>query len=82
VRTKGANSSDVLSQLGSAPERVVEISAPRPARRAAPPPRAAPAPVVAAPEKPDSLTVTVFRGTDVQRQKFEKPTAPKTSPQN
>jgi pilus assembly protein CpaB len=83
VRTKGANSSDVLSQLGSAPERVVEIAAPRPARRtAAAPPRAAPAPVVAVPEKPDSLTVTVFRGTDIQRQKFEKPTAPKTSPQN
>jgi pilus assembly protein CpaB len=83
VRTKGANSSDVLSQLGNAPERVVEIAPPRAARRAAAaPPRTAPAPVVAAPEKPDSLTVTVFRGTDVQRQKFEKPTAPKTSPQN
>lgn len=79
VRTKGANSSDVLSQLGSAPTRVVE-SAPRPPRRAAPRP-AAPAPVVQAPapEKPDSLTVTVFRGAEVQRQKFEKP---KTAPQN
>jgi len=29
--------------------------------------------------KPDSLTVTVFRGTDVQRQRFEKP-APKATP--
>jgi pilus assembly protein CpaB len=80
VRTKGANSSDVLSQLGSAPERTVE-PVQRPARRAAPPPRpAAPAPVVQAPpEKPDSLTVTVFRGNEVQRQRFEKP---KTAPQN
>jgi hypothetical protein len=31
------------------------------------------------PAKPDSLTVTVFRGTEVQRQKFEKP---KSEPQN
>jgi pilus assembly protein CpaB len=82
VRTKGANSSDVLSQLGSAPERVVD-PAPKPVVRrapAAPRPAAAPAPVVQAPvEKPDSLTVTVFRGAEVQRQKFEKP---KTAPQN
>lgn len=78
VRTKGANSSDVLSQLGSAPERVVE--APRPARRTAPARPTAPAPVVqAAPAKPDSLTVTIFRGTDRQQQKFEQP---KTAPQN
>jgi pilus assembly protein CpaB len=81
VRTKGANSSDVLSQLGNAPERVPE-PAPRPVRRAAPPPRpAAPAPVVVAPAKPDSLTVTVFRGADVQKQKFEKPTDQKATPQ-
>jgi hypothetical protein len=77
VKTKGANTGDVLSQLGSAPERVVE--APRPRRAPAPRP-AAPAPVVQAqPDKPDSLTVTVFRGSDVQRQKFEKP---KATPQN
>ena len=78
VKTRGANSADILSQLGSAPARVVE--APRQPRRSAPRP-AAPAPVVQAPApaKPDSLTVTVFRGTDVQRQKFEKP---KTEPQN
>jgi pilus assembly protein CpaB len=78
VRTKGANSSDVLSQLGSAPERVVE--APRPRRASAPRPAAPPVVVQQAPpEKPDSLTVTVFRGTDRQQQKFEKP---KTAPQN
>jgi pilus assembly protein CpaB len=83
VRTKGANSSDVLAQLGNAPERSPE-PAPRPAqRRPAPQPRpAAPAPVVVAPPpKPDSLTVTVFRGADVQRQKFEKPTDQKATPQ-
>ena len=82
VRTKGANSSDVLSQLGSAPERTIEPVQRAPVRRSAPAPRpTAPAPVVQAPpEKPDSLTVTVFRGGDnVQRQRFEKP---KTAPQN
>jgi pilus assembly protein CpaB len=74
VRTKGANSTDVLTQLGSAPERVV-APAPRPvARRSPPPPKPqpAPVPVATAPPKPDSLTVTVYRGGDVQRQKFEK----------
>ena len=76
VKTKGANTGDVLSQLGSAPERVVE--APKP-RRPAPRP-AAPAPVVQAPpEKPDSFKVQVFRGGDRQLQTFEKP---KTAPQN
>jgi hypothetical protein len=41
-----------------------------------------PAPVVAAPPpKPDSLTVTVFRGADVQKQKFEKPNDQKATPQ-
>jgi pilus assembly protein CpaB len=76
VKTTGANTGDVLSQLGSAPARVAE--APKPRRTPAPRP-AAPAPVVQAPEKPDSLTVTVFRGGDRQQQKFEKP---KTAPQN
>ena len=76
VKTKGANTGDVLSQLGSAPERVVE--APKP-RRPAPRP-AAPAPVVQAPpEKPDSFKVQVVRGGDRQLQTFEKP---KTAPQN
>src|SRR5689334_21616281 len=81
VRTKGANSSDVLSQLGSAPERSPEPVRPAP-RRAAPPRPATPAPVaVAPPAKPDSLTVTVFRGAEVQKQKFEKPTDQKATPQ-
>jgi len=82
VRTKGANSSDVLSQLGQAPERSPEPPRPAP-RRSAPQPRpVTPAPVVAAPPpKPDSLTVTVFRGADVQKQKFEKSTDQKATPQ-
>jgi pilus assembly protein CpaB len=76
VKTKGANTGDVLAQLGSAPERVVEAPKPRrPAPRAA-----APAPVVQAPpEKPDSFKVQIFRGGDRQQQTFEKP---KTAPQN
>ena len=81
VRTKGANSSDVLSQLGNAPERAPE-PAPRPTpRRAAPRPVAPPPVVVVPPAKPDSLTVTVFRGAEVQKQKFEKPTDQKATPQ-
>jgi pilus assembly protein CpaB len=82
VKTRGASTSDVLSQLGSAPERSPEP--PRPAvRRPVPQPRpAAPPPVASAPPpKPDSLTVTVFRGADVQRQKFEKPADQKATPQ-
>jgi pilus assembly protein CpaB len=76
VRTKGANTGDILAQLGSAPERVVETPKPR---RPAPRP-AAPAPVVQAPpEKPDSFRVQIFRGGDRQQQTFEKP---KTAPQN
>jgi len=82
VRTKGANSSDVLSQLGNAPERTPAPPARPVARRTEAPRPAAPAPVVVAPPpKPDSLTVTVFRGADVQRQKFEKPTDQKATPQ-
>jgi pilus assembly protein CpaB len=75
VRTRGANSADILSQLGSAPTRVVE--APRAPRRSPPRPVAPPTVVQApAPQKPDSLTVTIFRGTDRQQQKFETKTAP------
>jgi pilus assembly protein CpaB len=89
VRTRGASSSDVLSQLATAPERVPEPPVVRktPVRRPAPEPQRAVAPppapvVVAPPEKPDSLTVTVFRGADnVQKQKFEKPSTPKVPPQ-
>jgi pilus assembly protein CpaB len=79
VKTTGANTGDVLSQLGSAPARVVERPAPRRVAQPRTQPVAPPV-VVAAPPKPDSLTVTVFRGADnVQRQRFEKP-APKATP--
>ncbi|HEV7990656.1 MAG TPA: Flp pilus assembly protein CpaB [Gemmatimonadaceae bacterium] len=88
VRTRGASSSDVLSQLATAPERVADAPVRKPPVRRSPPPKhvdTTPTLPVATtpplPEKPDSLTVTVFRGTDVQRQKFEKPSTPKTSPQ-
>ena len=76
VKTRGANTGDVLAQLGNAPERVVE--APKP-RRVTPRPAAPPVVVQAPPAKPDSLTVTIFRGTEKQQQKFE---TPKTAPQN
>jgi pilus assembly protein CpaB len=80
VKTTGANTGDVLSQLGNAPERVVERPAPRRAAPSRPQPVAPPVVVAAPPPKPDSLTVTVFRGADnVQKQKFEKP-APKATP--
>jgi pilus assembly protein CpaB len=81
VRTKGASSSDVLSQLGNAPERIVE-PAPRVIIKRVPtsaPKPSAPAPVAVVPEKPDSLTVTVYRGGEVQKQKFENKT-PKSTP--
>jgi pilus assembly protein CpaB len=88
VRTRGASTSDVLSELGTAPERVVSAPVQKPVvRRPRPEPQrvvvAPPAPVSApAPEKPDSLTVKVFRGgNDVQTTKFEKPSTPKTTPQ-
>ena len=76
VKTKGANTGDILAQLGNAPERVVESPKPR---RSAPRPVAAPTVIQAPPEKPDSFKVTVFRGGDRQQQTFEKP---KTAPQN
>jgi len=83
VRTKGASSSDVLSQLESAPERTVAPPAPRVIIKRVPvavPKPAPPAPVVAAPEKPDSLTVTVYRGGEVQKQRFETKATPKSNP--
>src|SRR4051812_28932137 len=81
VRTKGASSSDVLSQLETAPERVVTPApAPRVIIKRVPVAAPAPAPVAVVPEKPDSLTVTVYRGGDVQKQKFENKSTPKATP--
>lgn len=80
VRTKGASSSDVLSQLGNAPERTAEPAAPRVIVRRVPAPKPAPVPVAVAPEKPESLTVMIYRGGDVQKQKFENKSTPKSTP--
>jgi len=79
VRTKGASSQDVLSQLESA-KTVAAPTPPRVIIRRAPVAAPAPAPVAQAPEKPDSLTVTVYRGAEVQKQKFENKTPPKSTP--
>lgn len=73
VKTRGARSGDVLSQLGSAPERTAPRAAPvRRAPVSRPAPVAAPV-AVAPPRKPDSLTVRVFRGDKISDQKFEQP---------
>jgi len=79
VKTTGANTGDVLSSLGNAPERIVERPAPRRVAQPRPQPTAPPV-VIAAPQKPDSLTVTVYRGAEVQKQKFENKTPPKSTP--
>jgi pilus assembly protein CpaB len=81
TRTKGATSSEVLAQLREAtPKAVVADAPPRPRRerRAEParvtPPAVAvvtPPPVV----KPDSLTVRVYRGSQVSQQKFQVDTS-------
>jgi pilus assembly protein CpaB len=77
THTKGASSSEVLAQLREAkPQPVVaqlekrpsRSSSRRPAERVDPPPVAAAPPVVV---RPDSLTVRVYRGTQVTQQKFD-----------
>jgi pilus assembly protein CpaB len=82
VKTKGANSSDVLSQLGSAPEHVVAAPVAKPiVRRSRPePPRPvpAPAPVAVAPPKRDTFIVQVYRGETMTSHKFEKSNTPST----
>jgi pilus assembly protein CpaB len=82
TRTKGATSSEVLAQLRDAkPKPVVAEASPRVSRptpkrpvevsRVTPPPVA----VVPAVPKPDSLTVRVYRGSQVSQQKFQVDTA-------
>jgi pilus assembly protein CpaB len=80
TRTKGSTSSEVLAQLRIAkPTHVVAQTQTRPAPRRAPevkrdvPPPVAVAPPVA--NKPDSLTVRVYRGNQVTQQKFQVDTA-------
>jgi pilus assembly protein CpaB len=84
IKTRGATSSDVLSQLRTAPAVVLpsedppspprhHVVASKPA-----PPAPAPAPVVVAkpkPRSPDSVTVQVFRAGKVSQQHFERDSA-------
>lgn len=89
VNTRGARSSDVLSQLRGAPEVTREeladgaerrrVSRPAP-RRTAPAPAPVAPPVVAqqAPRRPDSLVVQVYRGAKLSTQKVEKSDSSKT----
>ncbi len=84
IKTRGATSSDVLSQLRSAPVVAPpEQDPPAPVRhrvvaaKPAPPPPT-PAPVVVAkpkPRSPDSVTVQVFRAGKVSQQHFERDSA-------
>jgi pilus assembly protein CpaB len=84
IKTRGATSSDVLSQLRSAPVYTPPAAdPPAPARhhavaaKPAPAPPA-PAPVVVArpkPKSPDSVTVQVFRAGKVSQQHFERDSA-------
>jgi len=79
AKTGGATASQILSGLKSAPT----VSAPRPeprrstsVRRETPPPQPlvqsiVQAPPVVRPPKPDTTTVTVIRGREVQQQKFQ-----------
>ena len=76
IKTRGATSSDVLSQLRDG--RLVDLK-PKPAdpphhRVAAAPPPPPPPPVIVqvAPRAPDSLTVQVYRGSAMSQNKFVK----------
>jgi pilus assembly protein CpaB len=75
IKTKGATSSDVLSQLRDG--RLVDLT-PKPAdpprHHAAAPPPPPPPPVIVqvAPRAPDSLTVQVYRGSAMSQNKFVK----------
>ncbi|MDB4910059.1 MAG: cpaB [Gemmatimonadetes bacterium] len=77
IKTKGATSSDVLSQLRDG--RLVDLTSKRPDppprhRVAAAPPPPPPPPVIVqvAPRSPDSLTVQVYRGSTMSQNRFVK----------
>jgi pilus assembly protein CpaB len=77
VRTKGATSGDVLSQLrGRSVEPVKEAAAPRKQAVRPAPVTPAPAPVVRAPSPapPESLRVEVYRAGKATPQKFDTTT--------
>jgi pilus assembly protein CpaB len=74
IRTRGATTSDVFSQLRGTP-LPAPITAEAP-RRAAPRPAAAPAPVIIMrppppPPPPDSVVVNVYRGGKATAEKFD-----------
>jgi pilus assembly protein CpaB len=74
IKTKGATSSDVLSQLREG--MLVDLTPKRadpPRHRSAPPPPPPPPVIVqVAPRSPDSLTVQVYRGSAMSQNKFVK----------
>jgi pilus assembly protein CpaB len=76
IKTKGATSSDVLSQLRDG--RLVDLTTkradPPPRHRAAAPPPPPPPPVIVqvAPRPPDSVSVQVYRGSAMSQNKFVK----------
>lgn len=77
VRTAGATSQDVLAQLRGAPIVPVRAAVPRRQPLARPEPRPAVVAVLPSkPTRPDSTTVSVYRGEKATRQSFEQATAP------
>jgi pilus assembly protein CpaB len=84
VRTRGATSNDVLSQLRAGPTvTVAPVVDPPPVHHRAPPARPAPTPVAptpaptvavrpSRPRPPDSVTVQVFRAGKVSQQHFQR----------
>jgi pilus assembly protein CpaB len=87
IKTTGATSADVLTQLRAArglpvPDERPRQTARRPVRRATPPapqPRPAPPAVVAQVTRPESLAVQIYRGNRVSQQKFAKDTSGKAT---
>lgn len=85
IKTRGATSNDVLSQMRGALPETVRVAARRPARepKRATVPEPPPAPVVVARppvRPPDSLVVKVYRGANVSQQKFERADSTKRTP--
>jgi len=79
VKTPGATSEDVLAQLRGRMIPVTDVAAsapkaaasrPRPRYQAVATPK--PTPVATAPARPDSVRVTVYRGSKASEEKFER----------
>ncbi|MFN2399310.1 MAG: Flp pilus assembly protein CpaB [Gemmatimonadaceae bacterium] len=84
ITTRGAASSDVLSQLRSEPEASPQVPRPRSSvpRSRAVPPSATPSTVlvVVPPRRADSSTVQIYRGTKMSNQKVERDTSAAATP--